>query len=65
MADNNDFLNTSAAAYQGFYSPPAVNTSYGFGAQVAGYQSYHAYQQPSPHHGHPGQAGIFVDSKVP
>ncbi|KAK4514764.1 Glycine--tRNA ligase 1, mitochondrial [Mucor velutinosus] len=59
--DNNDFLNTSAAAYQGFYSPPAVNTSYGFGAQVAGYQSYHAYQQPSPHHGHPGQAGIFVD----
>ncbi|KAL9539970.1 hypothetical protein MBANPS3_009962 [Mucor bainieri] len=48
-----------------FYSPPAVNpSSYGFGAQVAGYQSYNAYQQqqqPSPPHGHPGQADMFVD----
>lgn len=66
MADNNDFLNTSTAAYQGFYSPPAVNPSYGFGAQVTSYQPYNAYQQqqPSSQHGNPGQADAFVGSKV-
>ncbi|GAN06842.1 ubiquitin-conjugating enzyme [Mucor ambiguus] len=62
--DNNDFLNTSTAAYQGLYSPPAVNPSYGFGAPVAGYQTYSTYQQQqqsSPHHGHTGQADMFAD----
>ncbi|CAO0797430.1 unnamed protein product [Mucor circinelloides] len=57
--DNNDFLNTSSAAYQSFYSPPAVNPSYGFAGQVPGYQSYNTYQQQHPNH--PGQADMFVD----
>lgn len=62
MTDNDDFLNTSSAAYQSFYSPPAVNPSYGFAGQVPGYQSYNTYQQQHPNH--PGQADMFVDSKV-
>ncbi|KAL7315781.1 hypothetical protein PS15m_004956 [Mucor circinelloides] len=56
---DNDFLNTSSAAYQSFYSPPAANPSYGFAGQVPGYQSYNAYQQQHPNH--PGQADMFVD----
>ncbi|KAI9478794.1 MAG: hypothetical protein EXX96DRAFT_572321 [Benjaminiella poitrasii] len=53
--DNNDFLNSSAAAYQNFYSSSAVNSPYGFGAQVPGYQQY-AYQQQQQQH-----RDIFVD----
>ncbi|KAI8988018.1 hypothetical protein BDF20DRAFT_910565 [Mycotypha africana] len=50
---NNDFLNSSAAAYQNFYSSPAVNSPYGFGTQIPNYQQY-AYQQQSPR-------DVFVD----